>query len=501
MTDDVLELDNDPRPPDASRRRLPTWSRGRTAVVAAVLVVALAAGLAAVFWPKTPPVPEVVGLQGGATEAWRLDASDAGVLGFSRQGDDWLATATASDGQEVEVRKRSMATGEILWSSTVSGEATYTLEIVDLVGTPWLSVKMPGEAVLLNRETGAMEGSVPLPQFATTTVVAFNGEPLDIPLGSAWVASSHQGTIFVGEETHIAEADGSEDSVGIIVTGTESAVTAYEAAAFEEPLWRATIPPEQTWQVPSPATVTEAGGLAFFPLVGSHWGRPTGQFGAVFSMADGSVPEWWGTPDSAVVVQDVALVTRGGQVHALDLATNEELWSTDSGVWHAHTDGGAVYLVPPSSGELKRVDLRSGRQRWATEIGSAVSPGGHYTDDTNKGFWQGDPLLIRTNDDGQRMLIRVDASTGRTVMTREVDPEAELTLYNGEGQLLLVSRVWPDAGEAPEPAVDTVTALDPSSGEPLWEQEFSGGVAVLARHLVSFEGDPLTRTGVVKVYR
>lgn len=491
MSDDgVLDLDAAPRA-TTRRPRGPVWSRGRTAVVAAALLVALAVGLAAILWPRPVPEPEVLGLQDGPSEAWRWDAShDHPLHGTMLQGDRIATVMRMDQDDDATVHIRDAATGETVWQhnlGTIRPDAYVTL--TDLPGTPWVSALLPGEAVLLDRETGEEHRRMPVPEFEIVEIPNHDGEPFTVPAGVVRVFSSDQGTVF----TSVTRFEASTDEMGGLSLMEEQVeLTAHHQDDLDTALWTVTrsLPPNGINF--GEAEVIESDGWAFFGGFGHGvtmgGASDTRSYVFAVSLTDGQTPPWWPSVGGVSVVDGVALVAETGPVVAIDLQSGEELWRSDPGNWGTLTDGESLYLLPRSGGDLQRVDPRTGTVRWSVTVPISIEAG---WDGTAPGtFWRGDPVVRQSRGSQGSTLVRFDSRTGREVMRLdlEVSPDDQQA-YVGEDQLVILLTHERDRGEYLEMLTDRALGVDPDTGEIRWDQTFEGHVGVWGRHLAAMGAD------------
>lgn len=490
MSDDVLELDGTP-PPTPTSRRGSRWTRGRTAVVAGALLLALAVGLAFILWPRPEPEPEVLGLQDGPVEAWRSDSQyDHPLFGAELPGDRFVTAIRADSEDDVTVHARETATGATVWKRNLGDRAEPYISLKDLPGTPWLAVVLRGEALLLDKETGEEHRRLALPTFEMVEVDNTDGEPFEVPAGEVRVFSSDQGTIFVSAVRFDVQP---ETAGGVSVGGHREELTAYDSDDLDTPLW--------TRKLPVPASggsfslgygeVLESRGHVFFPAPGLGLAGPDEgslSFTSALDLADGSDVPWWPSVGGVSVVDGVALVAETGSVAAIDVETGEELWRSDPGNWGTLTDGESLYLLPRSGGDLQRVDPGTGAVRWSTEVPISIDAG--WDGSTPGKFWHGDPLIQLSRGSLGSTLVRFDAATGREVMRVDFDvaPSA-LRVLAGEGQLVVLLTREHDRGDHLQLITDRVLAVDPDTGEVRWDRTFDAEASVVGRHLAVTDDD------------
>lgn len=172
------------------------------------------------------------------------------------------------------------------------------------------------------------------------------------------------------------------------------------------------------------------------------------------------------------------------KVRAIDPASGEELWATESGGWEV-VPGEALYLWHPGKAILERRDPGTGRIRWTREMAEQKMLEGAYWRQ-----WGADPLL-RTGDDVSAELVRFDAQTGREVMRLPVDaPIYGAYSYIGEDQLVVtVANEVPHDDGSSSMLMNTAMGVDPRTGEIRWKETFDGWVSTLSRHLVVYTED------------
>ncbi len=144
--------------------------------------------------------------------------------------------------------------------------------------------------------------------------------------------------------------------------------------------------------------------------------------------------------------------------------------------------GGLLHVVPPGGDRLEALDPRTGARRWSVDVS-----GGPFVLHTARS------VLLARPDGTVRA---VDNTSGRTRWTRR---------HGGTGSLWVASPGRGGTLYAATPSQDgtstTVAAVDPGSGEALWEQRLEGMLSPVAASdgalfLLADDTDGLTRAVV-----
>jgi outer membrane protein assembly factor BamB len=179
----------------------------------------------------------------------------------------------------------------------------------------------------------------------------------------------------------------------------------------------------------------------------------------------------------------VFIADRKGRVFALDAATGEELWRTNTKIslTGGVGAGAGLVLVGSAGGELVALDAADGSERWRTQLSSEVLAPPRA---------RGGTVVARAVDG---VLVGLDADTGhqRWLYTRRVP---SLTLRGTSAPALAAGRVVSgfDNGK--------LTVLSLAEGTPLWERSVATatGRSELER-MVDIDADPVVEEGVIYV--
>ncbi|MEU1730414.1 PQQ-binding-like beta-propeller repeat protein, partial [Streptosporangium sp. NPDC020145] len=111
------------------------------------------------------------------------------------------------------------------------------------------------------------------------------------------------------------------------------------------------------------------------------------------------------------MVADGVVYVGGARVYALDAATGEQRWiSETSGPYVSVTPVGGVVYVRDVEGDMRALDAVTGERRWTYE----VSDGDYYPDDSVVA--EG---VVYLDDDGESVVRALDAATGERRWTYE----------------------------------------------------------------------------------
>jgi polyvinyl alcohol dehydrogenase (cytochrome) len=202
---------------------------------------------------------------------------------------------------------------------------------------------------------------------------------------------------------------------------------------------------------------------------------------------------------------------RGGAV-AFDRRTGEERWRYRTaeppfngvGVWSTPSydpELGLVYLTTgnnytesagPSSDSVVALDARTGEQRWIRQVttGDVFTINTPISEDTDLGT---NPVLYDAEVDGTTrrllgagqksgMFWVLDRETGEVVWQRRVSGGSSLVggvfnngAYDGR-RIVVAGNNGPSPKRPPDAPASVLTALDPATGEILWQRDLPGWV-------------------------
>jgi outer membrane protein assembly factor BamB len=234
--------------------------------------------------------------------------------------------------------------------------------------------------------------------------------------------------------------------------------------------------------------------LAVMALQGENWPQLRGPDGLGIS-SDKGIPVEWTAKDykwtvklpgkghsSPVVWGDTVLVTsstRGGErrfLQALDAGTGRELWTQRLG-GNSHpkhalnsyasatpcTDGKLVYVAWGDNDEYFMVahDLKTGKEKWRTQLEPSLSKHGHGTA-TSPILFEDTVILLNEHDTGPGYIVALDKKTGkrRWLLKRKIAImtfSTPLIIEHG-GQPMLINSCLDDG----------LMGIDPRKGKVLW---------------------------------
>jgi outer membrane protein assembly factor BamB len=189
--------------------------------------------------------------------------------------------------------------------------------------------------------------------------------------------------------------------------------------------------------------------------------------GFIYSLdADKGTERWKVKLDTSVMAAPlvdgikVYVATMSGRLYALDRATGVEVWHTDSGerdfgfTVRRQADpvmyNGNVF-VGTSSGLIAAYNAASGNIVWARQIGDRM---GLVADIDSTPLMLGDTMYLGTADGG---LASIDMSSGGIIWQVGAGGTSDVAYYEG--------RLYSSGG-------DVLTAVDPATGNFIWQQEF-----------------------------
>ncbi|GAA4894682.1 hypothetical protein GCM10025789_10000 [Tessaracoccus lubricantis] len=439
----MLDLDAVALAPPTGRR-VPAWTPGRTLIGSLAVVAAFVAVGAVLLRPPPPPEPEVLGMRSGPVEAWRWNVGERNVVAFAPVSGDGMLLAEGNDGgRGSTVALLDAATGSERWRKQIETVPVRS-QVADLPGTPWVSVAVEGSHVLLDRETGAEQGRLPAS-------------------GNTWIASSNQGTLFVGSPDDGALGGGGDR------------VTAYRSDDLGTPLWSAAIGGASEAVAVDAAPVLETGGYAYFPSASGA--ESTTHYRYVLDMDDGSSPSWQPFSPAMAVVDGVTIIHEYGWVIALDPQSGEHLWRSDEGQWNVVAGVDVLYLVPDvPNAAVQRVDPHTGEVLWAAPVAEPVWPSLASHDAAV--LWGDDPIVVeRFQQSGEASIVRFDARTGREIMRLSVETLPDSGAIDVGDEQLLVRLAIAGSDEMP---TSVLMGVDPGTGDVLWRREMAEQYVFLA---------------------
>ncbi len=444
--DEVLELAEPTR-----RVPEPGWLERHTGLIvtAVTLLAAFFAGYLVVTAPTSEAGTDLVGLGAAPDAAWsdelRSDESATAV------GDSLILISTrqAVTGR-ARVRALSAAGGRELWRKSVDGEVGQ-VEVRDLPGTPWVSLKVGASVRVLDRLSGEERHRFTLPD------------------QRAWFGSSSRGTLILavpdGDRLRISRL--SRPDPGAVTWTTEVPFTAAVSLALRE------------------AEVVERDGL-LLARTADGW-RGSASYALALDAWTGERPAWSTQTDRFVIARDVAIYTSEKEMVGHDLETGRRLWRVAPGA--AYVIGSPEVLLAESMGQLYRLDPYTGRTQWSAQIRMV------YTDliirDNHLILYQGAQTIFpelgtTTADYADAWLAGIDLTTGRELWhTRTPAPVLDVMVATD----LLVTRMYEPTD--PDPTFE-VAGIDPGSGELVWQwhdQQDSWSLMRLGPRLATYGPD------------
>lgn len=442
---EFLDLDEPP-----TRGPLSAWTPQRTlATVAIGVAAALVATLAVTLWPRPDPPLEIVGMADGPVVAWERPVTNPRQVpllfpcGAERIA---LVEMTAPD---LTITCLEAADGREAWTAKVSDQRS--LEVRDLVGTPYLAVGAAPEVTLLNRKTGSIAGRVPLPSQTSDFPATLSGTTSGgLLITSIWTAGQKSGL----------------------------RVTALKGLDASEPRWRVDLP-----------TRDAGAGLqgGYRPVEERHgylWDPDYDGSGYALALdaGTGEQPHWSATTSRMAVVDDVVAAQEPGGVAGYQISSGRRLWYLEGGDASLAVAGertiilvdapGPDATLDPASGRptstVSAIDPWTGRERWRAQV-PLVASIARVT---------GDGVLVsnlRTLN-GNAALTMLALDDGAVRWSHEIDGYTGLSTSLGDGYVMVDAWTMtsdPDGSAVANLNDEALFAIDLATGEERWRLDAS----------------------------